>query len=180
MQGLAKFRLAATFMIAVTLIAGSASAAGWGGRHGGAGWGRANVWHGPQLGRWGSAGSAWYLYARPSYPYFPYAQPSYPSYPYSPYLPSGGYGAPLVPSDTDTTYYPAQGYSGYGLSDGNFGGSSEPVESNDAAEPTGPQSYTRYYCASAQGYYPDVLECDRWQDVDFSPLDPDVMENIQR
>lgn len=176
MQGMARFRLAAAFMIAVTLIAGSgsASAAGWGGRHGGAGWGGAHVWHGPQLGRWGSAGSAWYLYARPSYPYFPYAQPSYP---YSPYLPSGGYGAPLAPSDTDTTYYPAQGYSGYGLSDGNFGGSSE---SGETAEPTGPQSYIRYYCASAQGYYPDVLECDRWQDVDFSPLDPDVMENIQR
>jgi hypothetical protein len=188
MTGLARFGFVATLAAGLALAATSASAAGWGGGPGGPGYGghggnggyrgfgpgaafalRAfapgwtgghwvHGWHGPQQGWWWNVGSAWYLYSRPSYPY--------PAY-----LPGSDYG---VPGDAGNTYYPAQAYSGYGLSTNADSAYSAPTI------PADPQSYVRYYCTSAQRYYPEVLDCDQWQPVDFGPLDPSLLQYNER
>jgi hypothetical protein len=155
MRGLAKLGIVAA--LAATVAFGTAaSAAGWGGHGQGRGFGpgprpgmgyapraawNGGHWfhgnHGGRAGWWWNVGSAWYLYPQPVYPY-----PAYAGYGYAP-----PYGDD-TPYDRNYLYYTPDQFGLY-----------QPEDRGNSTEP-----YT-YYCENPRGYYPEVLDCDNWQQL---------------
>ena len=153
MRGMKSLSIAALIAAA---IAGPAVAAGYGGpgSHGGSGGRGGYGWNGPHHygfapgwtnGRWvhgfnGARYGWWWTVGALSYLY---AQPVYPYPSYLPY--DSGYGGYYGADDEGSGY----ASSGYG----------ELIQNND------PPSPYRYYCADPKGYYPQVPDCDDWQQI---------------
>jgi hypothetical protein len=144
MRGLSIFGCAAMCVAAAAWVSSPAAAARWNG-------------HGP------SRGPGWNSPIFLPAPIFPPGVSFPPGASYPSYA-----GAPLVPDGAASTTYPAEAFSGYGEQRQPAGGYSGGYGYVPDKAGT-PHPYTRYYCTSAQRYYPEVQDCDAWQPVEFRP-----------